>query len=429
MNQSLDIMTAVGAAAAIRDGTMTVEDFARGCLQRMAAREDVLKAWAYVDPAAVLRQARELDKTPSLGALHGLPIGIKDIIDTRDMPTCHNSPIYVGNRPSGDAPLVETLRAAGALIIGKTETTEFAAAGRDPSTRNPFDPTRTSGGSSAGSAAAVGDGQIPLSIGTQTGGSTIRPASFCGVHAMKPSWGTISREGVKVYSLTLDTIGLYGRSIADLDLLAEVFGIGEKQQIPASVSGLRLAFCRSPEWEATEPPMREAFARAEDILRNAGAHVSTLDLPEPFNGLPAAHKTILFREGRTAFLNLYRAHHEILHEDFRHRVENRDGFTDQMLVAAYDLAAHCRTRFDSIAAEYDAVLTPSAPGEAPKGSGAGNPALNHMWTLLHAPCINVPGLKSAAGLPLGITVTGSRYADRQLLAVASAIDQAIAAAI
>jgi Asp-tRNA(Asn)/Glu-tRNA(Gln) amidotransferase A subunit family amidase len=426
MTQS-DIMTAVDAAAAIRAGTLTAEDFARGCLGRIAAREDVLKAWAYLDPAEVLRQARELDKVPSLGPLHGVPIGIKDIIDTRDMPTCHNSPIFFGNRPSGDAPLVETLRAAGALIIGKTETTEFAAAGRNPPTRNPFDQTRTSGGSSAGSAAAVGDGQIPLAIGTQTGGSTIRPASFCGAYALKPSWGTVSREGVKTYSLTLDTIGWYGRSIADLDLLADVFGIGEAQAAPASVAGLRIGICRSPEWDATEPAMRDAFARAEHSLRDAGARVSTLDLPAPFDGLPAAHKTILFREGRTSFLNLYRAHQERLHEDFRHRVENRDGFTDQALVAAYDLAAQCRVSFDSIASDYDAVLTPSAPGEAPQGAGAGNPALNHMWTLLHAPCINVPGLTSAAGLPLGMTVTGPRYADRRLLAVATVIDGAIAA--
>jgi len=173
--------------------------------------------------------------------------------------------------------------------------------------------------------------------------------------------------------------------------------------------------------------MRAAFAQAETILRDAGATVSTLDLPAPFDGLPAAHKTILFREGRTSFLNLYRAHKALLHEDFRHRVENRDGFTDQALVAAYDLAAQCRVSFDGIASDYDAVLTPSAPGEAPQGAGAGNPALNHMWTLLHVPCVNVPGLTSAAGLPLGMTLTAPRCADRRLLAVAGVVDRAIAA--
>ncbi len=421
-------MTATEAAAAIAAGTLQAETLARHCLDRIAVREDVLKAWAYLDPAAVLRQARELDQTPSRGPLHGIPVAIKDVIDTRDMPTCHNSPIYVGHRPAADAACVETLRAAGALIIGKTETTEFAAAGRNPPTRNPHDPARISGGSSAGSAAAVGDGQVPLALGTQTGGSLIRPASFCGAYAFKPSWGAVSREGARVYAISLDTIGWYGRSVADLDLLAEVYGIGEAQRPPASVRGLRIAFCRSPEWPATETPMRDAFARAADHLAEAGATVTALDLPEAFSGLTAAHKVILFREGRAAFLSLYRAHRHQLHDEFQHRVENRDGFTDQALIGAYDLAARCRVEFDAIASEFDAVITPSAPGEAPFGVGAGSPALNQIWTLLHVPCINLPAMRSPAGMPLGLTITGPRFSDRQTLACATLLDRSFTAA-
>ena len=421
-------MTATEAAAAIAAGRLHVETLARGCLDRIAAREDVLKAWSYIDPAMVLRQARELDQTPSLGPLHGIPVAVKDVIDTGDMPTSYNSPIYFGHRPAADAACVETLRTAGALIIGKTETTEFAAAGRDPTTRNPHDPNRISGGSSAGSAAAVSDGQVPLALGTQTGGSLIRPASFCGAYAFKPSWGAVSREGARVYSITLDTIGWYGRSVADLDLLAEVYGIGEPQETPASIRGLRVAFCRSPEWAATETPMRDAFTRAERLLAEAGARVTALELPEPFSMLTAAHKVILFREGRAAFLSLYRAHKNLLHDEFRHRVENRDNFTDQDLINSYDLAARCRMEFDAIASDFDAIVTPSAPGEAPLGLGAGSPALNQIWTLLHAPCINLPAMRSPRGLPLGLTLTGPRFSDRRLLACAARLDTAFSAA-
>jgi Asp-tRNA(Asn)/Glu-tRNA(Gln) amidotransferase A subunit family amidase len=423
--QPLNARSAVELAQAIRSGEVDPETLARDCLERIAAREPLLKAWAYVDPAGVLRQARELSKLPIRGPLHGIPIGIKDVFDTWDMPTDHNSPIYNGQTPSADAPCVETLRAAGALIIGKTETTEFAAGGRNPPTRNPHDSSRTSGGSSAGSAAAVGDHQLPLALGTQTGGSLIRPASFCGAFALKPTWGTVSREGVKLYSLTLDTVGWYGRNIADLDLLATVYGLAEATSPAPPITKLRVAVCRSPEWEATEPPMRDALERATRALARAGTAVSILELPEAFLGLSAAHKIIMYREGQAAFLNLYRNRLERLHDDFRHRVENRDGFSDQDLVAAHDLSARCRATFDTIARDYDAILTPSAPGEAPAGTTPGDAALNRIWTLLHVPCVNLPLWRSEAGLPLGLTLTGPRYSDRGLLGVAQTIVDAL----
>jgi Asp-tRNA(Asn)/Glu-tRNA(Gln) amidotransferase A subunit family amidase len=198
MVQALNEFSAGRIAGMVRAGEASVEGVARACLDRVATRDAAVKAWSFIDPAAVLRTARELDKWPHKGPLHGVPIGVKDMIDTVDMPTQHNSPIYAGHRPGQDAGAVATLRAAGALIFGKTDTTEFAAAGRFAATRNPFDLERTPGGSSSGSAAAVADLQVPLALGTQTGGSTIRPASFCGIFALKPSWGVVSREGVKV---------------------------------------------------------------------------------------------------------------------------------------------------------------------------------------------------------------------------------------
>jgi Asp-tRNA(Asn)/Glu-tRNA(Gln) amidotransferase A subunit family amidase len=188
-------LTAAALSARLRDGEITSELLARACLGRIAAREADVRAWSYVDPDAVIRQARELDKLSSCGKLHGIPIGVKDIYNTADMPTQHNSPIYTGHRPNADAATVGTLRAAGALILGKTDTMEFASTGRLAATRNPHNLARTPGGSSSGSAAAVGDFHVPLALGTQTGGSLIRPASFCGVYAMKPTWNAVSAEG------------------------------------------------------------------------------------------------------------------------------------------------------------------------------------------------------------------------------------------
>ncbi len=426
--QPLHAWTASAIVAATKAGTLSVEDLARACLARIAEREPYLRAWAWLEPAAVLARARELDKQPVKGPLHGLPIGVKDMIQTRDMPTQHNSPIYVGHRPGIDAAPIETLRAAGALVLGKTETVEFAGGGRKPLTRHPLDPARTPGGTSSGSVAAVADCHVPLALGTQTAGSTIRPSSFCGVWAMKPTWGRVSREGVKVYSLTLDTLTWVARAPADLGLLCEVFQIHDDAPPPDQpLEGARIAFCRSPVWDQAEDGTRMAFARAAALLQDAGAEVVALDLPPAFSNLHAAHNTVMNGEGRAAFLNEYRASYASLHPDFRAKVENELGITGQSLCAAYDLAAACRPQFDAIAGEYTAVVTPSAPGEAPLGlHTTGDSVFNRMWSLLHVPCVNVPGLTGPNGLPVGVTVTGPRFHDRHVLHVATRVGAVLA---
>ena len=427
MTDHSETLGAAEAARAIRGGRLTSEALCRACLDRIAARDPVVKAWSFVDPDHALRQARELDKRPPMGPLHGVPVGIKDMIDTRDMPTQHNSPIYAGHRPGQDAACVETLRAAGAVILGKTDTTEFAAAGRPAATRNPHDPARTAGGSSSGSAAAVADNQVPLALGTQTGGSTIRPASFCGVPALKPSWGAISREGLKLYSVTLDTPGIYGRDIADFDVLLDVFDVhDDAPPRPVSARGARVALCRSPAWGAAGPGVAEAMDAAAERLRAAGTVVETLDLPEAFAPLGDMQRIVMHAEGRAAFLNLVRAHGHLLHDDFHSRVENRDGITRAQLLAAYDHAAACRAAFDALARPFDAVLTPSAPGEAPVGTSPGNAVFNRMWTLLHVPCVNLPCTAGPAGMPVGVTLTGPRFTDRQLLRTAAALAPVVA---
>ncbi|WP_158744139.1 amidase [Acidisphaera sp. L21] len=417
-----DRLTASQASAKLRDRSLTSETLVRACLDRIAERDPAVRAWVYVDAEAAMRQAREADKQPARSALHGIPVGIKDMIDTADMPTTHNSPIYTGNRPSLDASVVSILRSAGAVILGKTDTTEFAAAGRPAGTRNPFDVTRTSGGSSAGSAAAVGDCQVPLALGTQTGGSTIRPASFCGAFALKPTWGVVSREGIKIYSLTLDTLGLYARSVDDLDMLCDVYAIhDDAAPKPVTAKGARIALCRSPFWDSATEGTPEAMAHAAEAFRRAGAEVTELELPASFAPLGEMQRVVMHAEGRAAFLNLARGVPHLLHDDFHSRVENRDGYSRRNLLDAYDQAALCRIEFDRIAAGYDAVLTPSAPGIAPEGNTAGDAVFNRMWTLLHVPCVNLPGFIGPHGMPVGVTLTSPRFTDRQLLAVAKAL--------
>jgi Asp-tRNA(Asn)/Glu-tRNA(Gln) amidotransferase A subunit family amidase len=421
-------LSATDAVARIQAGSLSVEELARACLARIAEREPYMRAWAWVDPEAVIAQARELDKQPVKGPLHGLPIGVKDMIQTKDMPTQHNSPIYVGHRPGIDAAPIETLRAAGALILGKTETVEFAGGGRKALTRHPLDPARTPGGTSTGSVASVADCHVPLALGTQTAGSTIRPSSFCGVWAMKPTWGRVSREGVKVYSLTLDTLTWIARAPSDLGLLCDVFQIQDDvPPVDLELTGARIAFCRSPVWDQAEEGTRLAFARAATLLQEAGAEVVELELPPVFSRLHDAHNTVMNGEGRAAFLNEYRANHALLHTDFRAKVENELGITGESLCAAYDLAASCRPQFDAIARDYTAVITPSAPGEAPFGlHTTGDSVFNRMWSLLHVPCVNVPGLTGPAGLPVGVTVTGPRFLDRHVLQVASRLGAVLA---
>src|SRR5258708_6588425 len=260
----LNLLTATAAARAIAAGEITAEDLIRSCLARIDQREPTVRAWVSLDPGQALSEARERDRSfarrGAVSPLHGIPVGIKDMIDTADLPTQHNSPIYRGHRPGQDAACVAVLRAAGAIILGKTETVEFAAGGRKAPTTNPHDRSCTPGGSSSGSAAAVADFQVPLAFGTQTGGSLIRPASFCGIFALKPSWGSVSREGAKLASLSFDTIGWYPRSIADPAPAPELFQIIDAPLAPPRMDKLRIAICPSPVFEHAAAETKAAIS-------------------------------------------------------------------------------------------------------------------------------------------------------------------------
>ncbi|ROW15077.1 hypothetical protein VPNG_03472 [Cytospora leucostoma] len=341
------------------------------------------------------------------------------------MPTQHNSPIYEGNLAGVDAGSVMILRQAGALILGKTTTTEFAATVDGPSTRNPHDPTRTPGGSSSGSGAAVADMQAAVGLGTQTGGSTIRPGSYNGIYAFKPTWNSITREGQKVFSLILDTLGLYARSVEDLELLADAFGLQDDEP-PFSategrfiVKGAKFALMKTVVWqENVEPSTEAAMRKAAELLKAHGAEVEEVELPDDLSELPTWHQIVFKEDGRTAFLPEYHASKDRLHAQLVGHVENTHKLTHAQHVKALDSVAAARPRVDALLSRYAGVLTPSVPGEAPVGiKSTGSAAFQLIWTALHVPIMNLPGFAGENGLPVGVSVLAPRYHDRRLLAI------------
>ncbi|MFV0244540.1 MAG: amidase [Qingshengfaniella sp.] len=419
-----DPLCATAIAEDVGAGRRSAATVAEETLVVVQQREPQVQAFAFLDPDLVRAQARAVDDQPK-GPLSGVTVAVKDVIATRDMPTAHNTPRYEGSMTGVDAACVDTLRAAGAVMLGKAVTTEFAATNRGGKTRNPLDLNRTPGGSSSGSAAAVAAGMAAIGLGTQTGGSTIRPASFNGIWGWKPTWNVISREGLKVYSLTCDTLGLYARQVEDLDLLADVFDLDDAPR-PTSLAGLRIGFCRSPVWDKTEPSMRQAMDEAASRLRAEGAEVVPFDLPGMFDGIHDAHSVILAREGRSAFFNEVRTTPGI-HEQFTDLVANRRGITPDQARAAYVLADTCRAAFDDLMNGVDAIMTPSACGEAPLGIElTGDASMNSMWTLLQVPVVSVPGLTGPAGMPLGVSIVTRRYADRTALAIGKLAGRAMA---
>ncbi|SLN56954.1 Glutamyl-tRNA(Gln) amidotransferase subunit A [Aquimixticola soesokkakensis] len=410
----LSRLTATQARAGLKAGEFTALDLMRSCLKRIALRDKDVRAWITLNPEAEAQAAliRADDPRP----LAGIPVAIKDMIDTGDLPTTHNSPLYSTNRPGSDAPCVEVLKAAGAIVIGKTDTTEFAACGRNAATANPFDVARTPGGSSAGTAAGVADFHVPLGLGTQTGGSTIRPASFCGDVALKPSWGLISTEGAKRYAVSFDTIGLFARSLDDIALLADVYNLPQAPDVPAR--RLKLGLCRTPYADQLAPEGRALMDSLAQRLHEV-ADVVPFDLPEDFVDLDALHRCIQHCEGASAFLNLARKRGALLHDDFHHRVDLREGFTQREHFEAYDRLTLMRMEFEQMLDGFDGVLAPSAPGFAPLGRSAGNPLFNALWTALQVPVLGLPA--SGFDLPLGVSLIGKRAFDRQVIAVGARI--------
>ncbi|KAJ9614541.1 hypothetical protein H2200_002678 [Cladophialophora chaetospira] len=414
-------LTASEVTNHLRLGDLTVEAYVRSLLSRIEAREPLVKAWAYVDPALIISQAQQLDQVPPhlRGLLHGIPIGVKDVIYTIDMPTKHNSPIHEGSETRLDAAVVTILRKAGALIFGKTATAQFAAIHDGPATRNPHDLTRTPGGSSSGSAAAVADFHIPIALGTQTAGSIVRPAAFCGVYGMKPTWGAVSLEGVKLVSGILDTIGIFARSVEDLQLMADIFQCRD-DIIPQSIDikTSRFGILKTAMWKHAQPATVKSLEAAAQLLESQGASVKEITLPSDFNDLHLWQQQTMYTDIAVTHYSNYLTAKDKLPASLIGHVENGQRHTHSTKLNAMDSIARLRPVIDEILSRYTAVLTPSTTGEAPVGFYTGYPVFNTFWTALHTPVINLPGFGGQEGLPVGLSIVTSRYRDQHLLKVA-----------
>jgi Asp-tRNA(Asn)/Glu-tRNA(Gln) amidotransferase A subunit family amidase len=428
-------LTASQAAKLIGEGLLTAEELVKGCLERIQQTEPLVQAWTFLDEEHALAQARARDELKrsgqSIGALHGIPVGIKDIIDTVDMPTENGTVLHKGRMPGADATVVKSLRAAGAVILGKTVTTECAyfSPGK---TRNPHNPEHTPGGSSSGSAAAVAAAMVPLALGSQTAGSTIRPASFCGAFGFKPTHGLVPRTGILQLSRTLDHVGLFARSLDDLALLAEAIG-GFDDGDPDTTLRARVpfrslaaeqpplepmfAFIKTPHWARVDADAKEAFGELVEAL---GDRVEEVEL------LPSAreawdwHRTIMEAEMAANLEPLWNAGREQLSERLRALIER--GRETRALDYQRVLRQMPRLveSFDELFMErYDAILTLPALGTAPKGLGAtGDPVFCALWTLLGMPAVCLPLMHGANGLPLGVQLVGRRDFDARLLRTA-----------
>ena len=417
-------LTASEAVRAIAAGELRSETLLQACLDRIRSRDDDVRAWAHLDEELALQMARARDaQETDRGPLHGITVGIKDIIDTEELPAERGSVIYRGRRPGRDATATAVLRAAGAVILGKTVTTEFACGGAGP-TRNPHNPGHTPGGSSSGSGAAVADYQVSLALGTQTAGSVIRPAAYNGIPGIKPSFGTVARDGVSFVADSLDTIGWYGRSIEDLAL---VLGAYRGEALPALDSlvdargarDLRLAVCRTPDWSHTSAGVAEALDDAAEALRGVGASVEAMELPPEFDDLGEAQNAIMCREMTFWLAEEWRDRRSDLSDHIKNRLALGERVGAAELRDATDLVMRSRRAMPGIFERYDAIIAPSAPGEAPAGlASTGNPILNRLWTVLHLPCVAVPVRRGPAGLPVGVQLVGAFGSDARLLAIA-----------
>jgi Asp-tRNA(Asn)/Glu-tRNA(Gln) amidotransferase A subunit family amidase len=433
--------TLTDSIAALRDGTVSALDVTESCLARIAEVDPKIEAWTFLDPEQARAQARALDEARAdgrpLGPLHGIPVGVKDIFDTNDMPTEDGTVLHAGRQPQHDATAVSLLRQAGAVIMGKTVTTELALFGPGK-THNPHDPERTPGGSSSGSAAAVASGMVPLAIGSQTNGSVIRPASFCGVVGYKPTHGLISRRGVLSLSRTLDHVGVFAGSVTDAAMLAEIlmdYDEGDADMHPRARPPLsamaaeepplppKLAFAKTPVWDQADEDTQEAFAELVDMLGESAVEV---ELPSIFENAVELHRTIQDVELAVNFAPEYERGRDKLSARLRGIIEHGQQVTAPDYIRAVARIPLLNINLDEIFDRYDAILTPAAPGEAPIGTATGNPVFCTAWSLLGTPAITLPLLRGSNGLPIGVQLVGLRGNDGRLLRTARWLSERIA---
>lgn len=414
----LNELSASEIAKRVTAGEITAEAVVTDCLARIEAREDTVHAWAFLDADLALSQARAVDARADKGALAGVPFGVKDIIDTADMPTEMGSEIYCGHRPVADASCVAMLRAAGAVIMGKTVTCEFAGpVARE--TTNPHDPAHTPGGSSSGSAAAVADAMCAAAFGTQTGGSVLRPSAYCGIVGFKPSFGTINRAGIKFAAESLDTIGLHTRTIDDVELLLRVLS-ARTPAPPLTHDALpRIGICRTYLWDDAEPESRAAIEDAASRLGAAGCTVRDVTMPRDFAELTPAREVVNDYERARSMADEWNSHREAISKRMQRSIGNGLALAHEEYAAARRCIEECVTRLDEVFEGREALLTPTANGFAPEGlEQTGHHGFQSIWTMMRTPAITLPTHAAANGLPVGIQLVGRPGDDAQLLATA-----------
>src|SRR5271155_523962 len=404
---TLRSLSAREASRQIAARRITAEDLTAAYVERIEAREAVVGAWQYFDREQALAAARRRDTEPPRGPLHGVPIAVKDLIVTVDMPTAYGSAIYRGHRPDADASCVALARAAGAVVLGKTVTTEFATF-TPGKTANPRNPAHTPGGSSSGSAAAVADGMAPLAFGTQTAGSVIRPGAYCGCVAYKPSFGLINRAGIKQLADSLDTVGVFARTVDDAAFFVGV--LSERpalRQLALPQQPPRFGLYRTPAWDRAEPATAAALDIARAALERAGAVVSELPIAPEHQGLTEAQDTIMWFETVRALAYERIEHSAELSPRLAQLIDSGMALGADVYDRALARAAEGRTGLVAFFGECDAILVPAAPGEAPAGLGnTGDPIFNRMWTLLGVPCAALPARWAENGLPTAVQLVG-----------------------
>ena len=420
-------LSASAAAAAIAAGKLSATALAEACLVHIDEREPVVKAWEHIDRAQVLAQAKARDAEPPRGPLHGVPVAIKDIIDTADLPTEYGSPIYAGHRPTIDAACVALVRRAGGIILGKTVTTEFAAF-QPNKTTNPHNPKHTPGGSSSGSAAAVADFHAPLAFGTQTAASITRPAAFCGVVGFKPSFGTYPIAGIKPFAWSFDTLGTFTRTVDDALLMWRALQAGDAPTVAPAPKHPRVGVCQTPYWSAAAPEARDALGLAGRKLAAAGVALESVELPGWFDTLQETHKVILEYEGtRNLAYEAEPPRASKLSPGLKAMVEAGWRRPPGDYLDARRAMARAQQEFAALIGRFDALMAPAAPGEAPAGLGwTGDPIFSRLWTLLHVPALNLTATKGPNGLPVGVQFIGAFDGDLGLLQLGRTFSEALA---
>jgi Asp-tRNA(Asn)/Glu-tRNA(Gln) amidotransferase A subunit family amidase len=411
---------------AIEDGALTFEQWTRACLERIDERNPVVKAWVYINREAALQSARSADRGPRKSSLAGVPIGIKDIIDTADMPTELGDPeIFPGRQPKTDAALVTQIREIGFAILGKTTVSLHSIMLPGPA-RNPHDPSRTPGASSAGSAAAVADFMVPISIGTQTGGSILRPSTFCGAVGYKPTIDTLPYSGLRRYSRPLDTVGIITRSVADTMLAMREFSGDPRFDINTDVQkDVRVGVWRPKAWAGAEKVVHDTFDDNIRSLEAGGAKVSTLKIPSSFDKMAEDHDVIMAFDLSRSFSEIRRDHEDKCDPALLEYLDLGDSYTEADYAQVLSAADACRRQFYDVARDVDVIVTPATLGEAPDHSDTGSNAFIRLWTLLHNPTITLPVARSDRGLPIGLQVIGFVNEDPAFLHAARSIESIV----